>query len=205
MRNACQKKTDTSFEHRELIASRRRALRSVGACILLVLAAASRPHAQRRFDEREIKATFIFNFAQFVEWPAASFADPHAPLAICVLGIDPFDGALDAVIRGEVVNGHPLIVKRFRRVEDAATCHVLFVSPSEAPQYARIAEVLRGRAVLTIGESDGFVASGGVVRFITEKNRVRLRVNLGAARAAGLTISSQILRVADVVNQEEVP
>ena len=110
--------------------------------------------AQRKFDEREIKATFLFNFAQFVEWPAASFADAQAPLVIGVLGADPFDAVLDAVVRGEVIKSRPLVVTRFRRVEDVETCHILFVSPSEAPRYARIAEALHNlRSDLTIRNS----------------------------------------------------
>lgn len=174
------------------------------ACIALVVAAASAPlRAQRKFDEREIKATFLFNFAQFVEWPAASFADPHAPLVIGVLGDDPFGAVLDAVIRGEVIKNRLLAVTRFRRTEDIGVCHVLFVSASEASRYARVFEVLQGRAILTVGETDGFATSGGMIRFITEKGHVRLRINLGAARAAGLTISSQLLRAADVVGGGE--
>jgi hypothetical protein len=174
------------------------------SCIVLALAVApTLLNAQRKFDEREVKATFLFNFAQFVEWPAASFADAQAPLVIGVLGADPFDAVLDAVVRGEVIKSRPLVVTRFRRVEDVATCHILFVSPSEAPRYARIAEALQGRAILTVGDSDGFASSGGMVRFITDKNHVRLRINISVARAVGLTISSQLLRAADVVGQGE--
>lgn len=178
---------------------------SLIACVVLGLVAASASlRGQRKFDEREIKATFLFNFAQFVEWPAASFADPQAPLVIGVLGDDPFDAVLDAVVRGEVIKNRPLVVTRFRRVEDIATCQVLFVSPSEAPRYPRISEALQGRAILTVGDTDGFVTSGGMIRFITDKNHVRLRINLDVARAAGLTISSQLLRAAEVVGQGEI-
>ncbi|MGH9144274.1 MAG: YfiR family protein [Vicinamibacterales bacterium] len=172
--------------------------------MLVLLAAPAALRAQRKFDEREIKATFLFNFAQFVEWPAASFADPQAPLVIGVLGDDPFNAVLDAVVRGEMIKNRPLVVTRFRRIEDVATCHILFVSPSETPRYTRISETLQGRAILTVGDTDGFAASGGMIRFITENSHVRLRINLGVARAAGLTISSQLLRVAEVVGQGEV-
>jgi hypothetical protein len=138
----------------------------LAACLAFLLTASTLLPAQRKFDEREVKATFIFNFAQFVEWPAASFADPQAPLLICVLGDDPFEAVLDAVVRGEVIRSHPLVVRRFRHVEEVTSCHILlFVGPSEAPRYARIAEALK--------------------------------VNLGVARAAGLTISSQ--------TREEIP
>jgi hypothetical protein len=177
---------------------------SLIACIVLVLVAAPAPlRAQRKFDEREIKATFLFNFAQFVEWPAGSFADPQAPLVIGVLGDDPFDTVLDAVVRGEVIKNRPLVVTRFRRAEDVGACHILFVSSSERLQYARILEVLQGRPILTVGDADGFATNGGMIRFITEKNHVRLRINLGAARGARLTISSQLLRAAEVVGREE--
>jgi hypothetical protein len=138
-----------------------------------------------------------------VEWPAASFADPQAPLVIGVLGVDPFDDVLDAVVRGEVVKNRPLMVARFRRLEDVTACHILFISPSEEPRYERIAAALQGRAILTVGDSDGFSRSGGIVRFITEKNHVRLRINLGVARSVGLTISSQLLRAAELVGQGE--
>ena len=172
------------------------------ACIVLILVAApTLLCAQRTFDEREIKATFLFNFAQFVEWPAASFADPRAPLVVGVLGDDPFDTVLDAVIRGEVIKNRPLVVTRFRRVEDIVVCHILFISSSEASRYSRILEVLQGRPILTVGDADGFATSGGMIRFITEKSHIRLRINLGVARDAGLTISSQLLRVAEVVGQ----
>ena len=181
---------------------RRSLLLSSLACVVLVIAAVPASlRAQRTFDEREIKATFLFNFAQFVEWPAASFADPHAPLVIGILGDDPFDTILDDVVHGEKIKDHPFTVTRFRRPEDIGVCHILFVSASEAPGYARIFEALEGRAILTVGDTDGFAASGGMIRFVTENKHVRLRINLGAARSAGLTISSQLLRAAEIVGR----
>jgi hypothetical protein len=174
------------------------------ACIVSLLVAAPAPlHAQRTFDEREIKATFLFNFAQFVEWPAASFADPRAPFVIGILGDDPFGTRLDDVIRGEAIKNRPLVVTRFHRGDDIRACHILFVSPSERSQYASIFETIQGRAILTVGDTDGFASSGGMIRFITESGHVRLRINLGAAQGAGLTISSQVLRVADVVGDRD--
>jgi hypothetical protein len=172
---------------------------SIAGVVLVVMTLAAPLRAQRQFDEREVKATFLFNFAQFVEWPAASFADARAPLVIGVLGDDPFGPVLDAVIRGEVIKNRPLVATRFQRVEDIGACHILFISASAASSYRLINETLHGRAILTVGDSDGFAASGGIIRFVTENRRVRLRINLAAARDAGLTISSQLLRAAEVV------
>src|SRR6185295_17077931 len=56
-------------------------------------------------SEYQVKAVFLFNFTQFVDWPAQSFADARAPFVIGVLGRDPFGSALDEAVRGETVNG----------------------------------------------------------------------------------------------------
>lgn len=166
------------------------------------LAATAALAQQTRFNEREIKAAFLYNFVQFVEWPLDAFAAPGAPVVIGVLGDDPFGRVLDDVINGETVKNRVLTTRRFTRVEEIQTCHVLFISASESRQYEQIFEVLRGRPVLTVGETEGFASRGGMIRFLPERNRIRLRVNVSAAKAAGLTISSNLLRPADIVEGE---
>jgi len=156
--------------------------------------------AQRAsFKEPEVEAAFLFNFAQFVEWPPEAFPSPQSPIVIGVLGDDPFGGVLDDLIKGEVVRNRPLVVERFRRVDDIKTCHILFISRSERRQYARILSALDGRPILTVGETEDFGASGGVIRFMTDQNHIRLRINVGIAKSTGLSISSNLLRPAEVV------
>jgi hypothetical protein len=168
-------------------------------CLAIVSLAPAPVAAQRgTFDEREVKAVFLLNFVQFVEWPSSAFARPDAPVVIGVLGDDPFGPLLDEVVAGEVVKGRKLSVARFRRVEEVKTCHVLFVSPSEAATYERILTALSSRPMLTVGETTNFTTLG-MVRFLTESNRVRLEVNVEAAKSAGLTISSNLLRAARIV------
>jgi hypothetical protein len=152
---------------------------------------------QSGFAEPEVKAVFLFNFAQFVQWPDPAFENGRSPFVIGVLGDDPFGQALDDVVKGEMVNGRRIAVERYRRVEDVKVCHILFVGPSDAAQYGHILANLGGRPILTVGDTEGFVSSGGVIRFLSEQNHVRFRVNLDAAKAAGLTISSNLLRSAD--------
>jgi hypothetical protein len=157
------------------------------------------PAQRGTFDEREVKAVFLFNFAQFVDWPATAFSSPDAPVVIGILGNDPFGRLLDDVVEGEVVKGRPLVVTRFRRVEDIKICHVLFISPSETEMYAHILAALEAQPTLTVGETEDFTAKG-MVRFLTEKNRVRLEVNVEKTKAAGLTVSSNLLRAARIVS-----
>jgi hypothetical protein len=149
--------------------------------------------------EYQLKAVFLFNFTQFVEWPPQAFADANSPLVIGILGADPFGDYLDETVRGEMVNGRPLMVKRFTSVEDARNCHVLFISRSEAARQAEILAKLKGKSILTVGENDGFVTAGGIIRFLTVANKIRLRIGLESAQQATLTLSSKLLRPADVV------
>jgi hypothetical protein len=173
--------------------------------LLVLLLATSRvlsaqtPELAMISREYQIKAVFLFNFAQFVDWPPLTFADEKSPLIIGVLGKDPFDGSLDEAVRGEKVNGRPLVIQRYRRVEEIAACQILFISRSEASRLGGILESLKGRSTLTVGDVDGFAQLGGIIRFVTEQNKVRFRINLESAKAANLTISSKLLRPANIV------
>jgi hypothetical protein len=149
--------------------------------------------------EYQVKAVFLFNFAQFVDWPPNAFPEAQTPLVIGVLGEDPFGVYLDETVHGEKVNNRPLVVQRYHRVEEIKTCHVLFISRSETERLEPIVASLKGRNVLTVGDAVGFAQHGGMIRFVTEKNKIRLRINLEAAKAASLTISSKLLRPAEIV------
>ncbi len=144
--------------------------------------------------EYRIKAVFLFNFVQFVEWPVSAFANERAPLVICVVGDDPFGNTLDQTIEGESIEQHKLVVRRARHPERLESCHLLFVSRSEQ---ARLGEILRGLGsaapVLTVSDIDGFVARGGTIGFFLERNRVRFEISPAHAQHRGLKLSSQLL------------
>ncbi|HVU25661.1 MAG TPA: YfiR family protein [Opitutus sp.] len=154
--------------------------------------------------EYQIKAVFLYNFTQFVDWPPTAFAEDGSPLIIGVLGEDPFGEVLDETVRGESIDHRPLVVRRFRQVEDIDQCHVLYIAQSESSRLAAILRQLAHRSILTVSDVPGFARSGGMIRFITADNRVRLRIDQVAARAAGLTISSKLLRPAEIVTPTEV-
>ena len=151
----------------------------------------------------QVEAVFLFNFTQFIEWPAASFPAPATPFIIGVLGQNPFGGALEEAVRGEVANGRPFVIRYFRRVEDIDTCHILFISRSETNRLRSIFSQLQGRNILTVGDANQFAERGGVVCFVVRNQRVGLKINLSAAREAQLTISSKLLRPAEIINAED--
>jgi len=155
-------------------------------------------------QEYDLKAAFLFNFTRFVEWPDAAFANAAAPITIGIVGGDPFGESLDEIVADETVDNRKLVVRRFRSIEQVEDCQILFIHPSLVSHMEQLRARLGGRSVLTVGENKEFTARGGMIAFETVKNRVRLRVNLEAARAAKLTISSMLLRQAKIVGSEKM-
>jgi YfiR/HmsC-like len=148
--------------------------------------------------EFQVKAAYLYNFAQFVDWPARAFPDPQAPMVIGILGEDLFGSYLDELVRGEKVNNRPLVVQRYHRLSEVRICHVLFISRSETGRLDEILSALKGRNILSVSDAEDFVQRGGMIQFANEKNKIRMRINLGEVKSANLKISSKLLRVAEV-------
>lgn len=159
--------------------------------------------AQTPAREYQIKAVFLFNFAQFVEWPSDAFPETKSPFIIGVLGKDPFGDYLDETVRGEEVNGHPIVIQRYNQVQDVRTCHILFVNPEDTNQFKSILESLKAQNILTVGDVTNFSRQGGMIRFYTENGKIHIRINLDPVKEADLTISSKLLRLADVVSSKK--
>src|SRR5262245_41779974 len=147
--------------------------------------------------EYQVKAVFLFNFTQFVEWPPDSFANTNAPFVIGVLGADPFGQALDDAVRGEQVNGHPLVIERYRSRADVKPCQILVIGRSTGS--GSLVDAIDQKGTLTVSDSETSTRGDVVIRFVTESKKIRLRINVDSAREAGLTISSKLLRPAEVV------
>ncbi|MBI2512747.1 MAG: YfiR family protein [Opitutae bacterium] len=147
----------------------------------------------------DVKAVFLFRFAQFVEWPADAFPTPDAPIVIAVVGEDALAAALDRVVAGERLQGRPFEVRRYHRPDQVERCHVLYIAPSNAGDVAQVLVRLRGQPTLTVGDAPEFARTGGMIRFFSHQGRLRLEVNNTAARGAGLALSSKLLRIAEIV------
>ncbi|MEX2594033.1 MAG: YfiR family protein, partial [Anditalea sp.] len=115
----------------------------------------------------QVKAAFLYNFTQFVEWPASAFPDDGAPVSIGIVGEDPFGPYLDEVVAGENMNGHPLIVQRFNPDDEIRDCHILFINLPNKDKTAEIIESINGKNILTVSDMPDFLQNGGMVRFIT--------------------------------------
>jgi len=141
-----------------------------------------------------VKAAFLLNFTKFAEWPTNAFPDPQSPLAICLLGNDPFGRVLDDIVQEESVNGRPLTVRRISQAPAPQTCQVLYIDPAVKEPAKLLSSLPHG--VLTVGEGARFLRDGGMIAFVIDNRRVRFDVNQVASENAGLKLSSKLLGVA---------
>jgi hypothetical protein len=167
---------------------------SVAAIFTIALPA----HADEVAGEYKVKAAFIYNFAQFVDWPDTAFTSADAPFVVAVVGKDPFEGILEQVVAGKRVGARRVIVKHFDSADQIGPCQILFVPMTEDDSLSGIIQKVQNSAVLTIGESEDFDSSGGCFRFFTDDNKMRFEINQDAAEQAGLRVSSKLLKLAKI-------
>ncbi len=165
--------------------------------------------------EYQIKAAFLYNFIQFVEWPKEKAADSNQPIIIGIIGRDPFGNVFES-LKNKKIKGKSVIIKRFKPYEELKingvlestsdelkNCHVLFICSSENRNINQIIDIVKTSSVLTVGETHYFLENGGIINFELEEKKVRFAINLDAANTAKLKISSQLLRLAKRVVQEK--
>jgi hypothetical protein len=157
--------------------------------------AAQAQSAQQR--EYEIKAAYLYNFINYIEWPAETLGSGNT-ITIGILGENPFGAALNP-LNGKTVKGRTLVVRQVSTLQDLQSCQIAFVCNSEKARVPEILNHLKDSRILTVGDLEGFAAQGGIINFISERNKVRFEINLEAARRLGLTISSELLKLAKLV------
>jgi len=176
------------------------------ACLVLCAALIGAPRAQNTPPanfEHEVKASFVYTVAKFVDWPPEAFVDSVAPFVFVVLGDDQFEDSLVHTVAGKTVSGHPVEVVGVKDAKDLVACHVLYLGRSEAPNVDDVLKRLHGASVLTVSDFDHFAQSGGVMRLALDENMVRFEINVDAAKRAHLQISSKILKLGRLVRDRK--
>jgi len=164
----------------------------------MILASTRQVHAQAP-TEYQIKAAFLVNFARFVDWPAAAFADSSAPFVVGILGTDPFGPVLDRAVRDQSIGGRGIRLERLRDPVAARACHILFVGSSETDNLHAVFAALASFPVLLVADVPDFARRGGHIQFVVRSNKVRFEINSESARRDGLKIGSKLLRLAAAV------
>ncbi len=152
--------------------------------------------------EYRVKAAFVLNFASLTEWPSESFGDSKDPIVICHVGGSQTKSLLDAAYSGRRVGRRSLELRRLSSSEMVPGCHIVFITQGRGEQDREFITAVAGKSILTIGETEGFARSGGVIGFYNEGSKIRFEINLSAAERARLRISSRLLKLARLVSSE---
>ena len=181
-----------------------KAIRAAILISILMVAQESVYSAQTSSSEGQVKAAFLYNFAQFIQWPNPAFADRDTLFTMCVMG-DPFEGILEKAIEKETLNGRRIAVRRISSPDNLPGCHLIYIGRLESRRSAEVIEAAdhifaaEGLAILTVGDSEDFINRGGMIRFIDAGDRVRFEINPEAAERVSLRVSSRLLQLADIV------
>jgi hypothetical protein len=147
-------------------------------------------------SEVTVKAAFVASLLKFVEWPATA---PGTPLVLALVGDAPIGAALLDSTLGLQIGGRPVHVRIVKSLNELDDAQAVFISAGRQRQLPAILRQLDRKAVLTIGDTKGFAASGVMLNLVTQDNKVRMEANTAAAARAGLRVSSHLLRLTRIV------
>lgn len=166
---------------------------------LAVMASQNNAVRSPAVSEYNVKAAFLYHFAKYITW---SLETKTQELVVCVVGIDPFGTALDA-LSGKRVGTAPVVIQRLQQPDNMLDCHIAFISASEQPRLNSILTIVQNTQVLTISDIPSFIEKGGMIMFHMERSKVRFSINLTAMHSAQLEISGHLLRLARQVYKSE--
>ncbi len=156
----------------------------------------------KSMEEYAVKAAFVLNFARYTQWPAESFVSPAEPFKLCVLGNKNLESAFQA-LNGKKIGSRTLHVRFITKAKEADKCNILFISEDTDPAVLlETLEAVKGKPVLTIGETKTFINKGGVINLFNRKERLYFEINGTTARQQQLKLSSRLLKLAIIVGDK---
>jgi len=163
------------------------------ACLTLFCPDAGKAETVK-LSENEVKASYLYNFAKYVEWPAAVFPRENSPLTICIVGKSPMNEVIES-LAGKSIKNRRLVIRQFSRIEDLSDCNILFINATVKTSITQILASATSRPILTVSDQNGFAAAGGMIEYVPVGSKIRFKINNRAAKQVNLQISSHLLRL----------
>ncbi|WLQ17131.1 YfiR family protein [Hahella aquimaris] len=146
--------------------------------------------------EYQIKASYLYNFMQFVSFPQESLVH-DGQIKVCIVGVNRFGDALDEVNGAKAPQGTVVVssLGRYRPNLPIYGCNVLFLSSSEERETERILKLVDVREVLTISEYSPFIAYGGLIELYQKDDSIRFRVNASLVTETNFKVAAQLVQL----------
>lgn len=150
-----------------------------------------------------VEAAYIYHLTQFAEWPQNGGDKTNGPLRIGVLGQGSTAELLQQLPE-KTTKGRPLRVQQFKANDPALIqCHILYISPSENEKIPSILREVQGGKVLSVSSAPNFTRLGGIIEFVILEGKLKMQINVPAAKRAGLKLSAKLLEVAILKEEEQ--
>jgi hypothetical protein len=175
-----------------------RRLATIVAALLLLW---TTPLAAQRVTAATLKAAFLYNFANFAEWPADALA-PRQTLSLCIVGDNAVADALTQTVNGRRLDTHELTVEVVQPDAHLLSCHLLYINALDVKRTGPLLASIKSSPIFTVSDGDQFAGMGGVAQLIVENGHIRFAFNLEAARRANLKISSKLLSLATIIKDQ---
>ena len=169
-------------------------------CLLLVWNHSPSNAWQGTGEEYNIKATFIFHFTKYVEWPDLESGEPFT---IGVFGKSDIIVPLKEISKMKTVNNRKITVVQIDDLQQISACHILFISPLDKKELKKLLETVGSHPVLTVGDTNGFADFGVALNFVIVNGKIKFELNPCAVERAGLWVSSQLQKLAILIEEEE--
>lgn len=171
--------------------------------LFLLVPSVSRGLEADEIREYQFKAGYLFNFARLIEWPTDSVPKTNSTIVIGLLEDDPATATLQKALESKVANGHPLKVILLPNARSLTNCQLFFFSRSAKIDAGEIIKQSKGASIVTVGEIENFARRGGTINLIRKSDdTLRFEVNLAAAEAANIKISSKMAGMATIVRTD---
>ncbi len=171
----------------------------LGFMVLAVWVELSAQISAQTVEDSRVKAAYLYNFAKFVEWPSGAFRNPDDPAVICVVGDEHTSDVLDSALNGKKAGGRLVEARRPHSPGEIRSCHVVFIGFPDKQRIEQMLNQVRGVSVLTVGQSNQFLALGGMINLAQKDSRIELEIDPDASSAVGLKISSRLLVVSHLI------
>ncbi|MBZ4423146.1 YfiR family protein [Myxococcus sp. RHSTA-1-4] len=155
--------------------------------------------------EAEVKAEFLERFTRFIDWPQGGFKNPEAPFALCLLGRTPLEPYLARMARTRRIKDRSIQVRTLAGPGEVEGCSLVWISPEAAGSLEQVLERTAGKAILTVGDTEGLAARGAHINLKREGTRLTFDINVAQAKRSGLRFSSQLLQLGNLVGGEAPP
>lgn len=165
--------------------------------LLMFLGVGTPLRAEEPTQEYQLKLAFMVNFARFITWPEEAFAQEQQ-LSLCVLGKNPFGSRLSE-IGGKKIGERSLKVQHLETLGNNQQCHILFISQTEAGNFANLLQVLSRKPVVTVSDSPGFATAGGGIEFVVKDEKLSFIINNSTMKDRGIQAGSSLLNLASSV------